>query len=59
LDVQETIFEPFYTTKELGTGIGLFVCRKIIEKHSGELTCSSDEQKTTFRISLPFNKTHA
>ncbi|KHF41950.1 histidine kinase N-terminal domain-containing protein [Halalkalibacter okhensis] len=53
LEVQETIFEPFYTTKELGTGIGLFVCRKIIEKHLGELTCFSDEHKTTFCIHLP------
>ncbi|GAE27111.1 sensor histidine kinase [Halalkalibacter wakoensis JCM 9140] len=53
--VQETIFEPFYTTKELGTGIGLFVCRKIIEKHSGQLSFSSSEEKTSFFICLPLS----
>ncbi|MDT8861461.1 ATP-binding protein [Alkalihalobacillus sp. MEB130] len=55
VNVQETIFEPFYTTKELGTGIGLFVCKKIIEKHSGNLTYYSDESLTTFYIQLPLN----
>lgn len=47
------IFEPFYTTKELGTGIGLFVCRKIIEKHSGSISCFSNDKITTFSIRLP------
>lgn len=49
----EVIFEPFYTTKELGTGIGLFVCRKIIEKHNGTIACCSNEEMTTFSIRLP------
>lgn len=49
----KTIFEPFYTTKELGTGIGLFVCKNIIEKHKGHIICSSNENKTTFSIYLP------
>jgi signal transduction histidine kinase len=55
---QETInaiFEPFYTTKELGTGIGLFICKKLIEKHDGEITCESSMEKTTFAIRLPLN----
>ncbi|MCD8511950.1 MAG: ATP-binding protein [Bacillus sp. (in: Bacteria)] len=50
--VQETIFEPFYTTKDMGTGIGLFVCKKIIEKHQGEIICQSDDKETKFIISL-------
>jgi signal transduction histidine kinase len=53
---QETInaiFEPFYTTKELGTGIGLFICKKLIEKHDGEITCVSNHEKTTFTIQIP------
>lgn len=49
----ETIFEPFYTTKELGTGIGLYVCKKIIEKYNGSITCVSDDGLTTFAISFP------
>lgn len=48
-----SIFEPFVTTKTLGTGLGLFVCREIIEKHKGKLTCYSTEEKTVFKIKLP------
>ncbi|MBP0726504.1 GHKL domain-containing protein [Bacillus sp. RG28] len=48
-----TIFEPFVTTKSHGTGIGLFVCKQIIEKHEGQIECYSDEQWTSFFISLP------
>ncbi|WP_332690751.1 histidine kinase N-terminal domain-containing protein [Halalkalibacter lacteus] len=54
-EVKETIFEPFYTTKDLGTGIGLFVCKNIIEKHAGYMTCDSNDSLTTFRIHLPLN----
>ena len=49
----ESIFEPFYTTKELGTGIGLYVCRKIIESYDGYLVCTSLPEWTTFYIHLP------
>ena len=52
-EIQKTIFEPFFTTKVLGTGLGLFVCKEIIEKHKGELTCHSTNHKTTFSIVLP------
>lgn len=51
-----TIFEPFYTTKEFGTGIGLFVCKKIIEKHGGTISCSSTPDATVFKIILPVNR---
>jgi C4-dicarboxylate-specific signal transduction histidine kinase len=50
------IFEPFYTTKELGTGIGLFICKKLIEKHDGEISCHSNDQHTIFTISIPVEK---
>lgn len=46
--------EPFYTTKEKGTGLGLMVCFQIIESHGGTLKAESKiDQGTTFTITLP------
>jgi two-component system NtrC family sensor kinase len=48
------IFEPFYTTRTKGTGLGLAVSYSIIEQHHGELAVrSAAGQGTTFRIRLP------
>lgn len=52
-EYHRTIFEPFFTTKKLGTGLGLFVCKEIIEKHKGHLSCISTVEKTMFSIVLP------
>lgn len=52
-ELSKTIFEPFFTTKKLGTGLGLFVCKEIIEKHKGELSCLSTPDLTVFTIKLP------
>jgi signal transduction histidine kinase len=55
-DHQRRLFEPFFTTKPAGegTGLGLFMCKKIIEEHGGEIRCESEPGKgTTFRVSLP------
>jgi signal transduction histidine kinase len=58
-ELQQTIFEPFFTTKKLGTGLGLFVCKEIIEKHKGDLTCQSNPKRTTFTIKLPIANSKA
>lgn len=50
------VFEPFFTTKEKGegTGIGLAICRDIIERSGGEITFTSEENcGTTFFVMLP------
>ncbi|MCU9614872.1 ATP-binding protein [Caldibacillus lycopersici] len=52
-EAAKIIFEPFYTTKKLGTGIGLYVCKKIVEKNNGTIQCTSKDELTTFEIKLP------
>lgn len=47
-----TIFEPFVTTKNTGTGLGLYVCKEIIERHAGNLCCESNDDITTFIITF-------
>jgi signal transduction histidine kinase len=48
------IFEPLFTTKQNGTGLGLASCKSIIENHGGTIECSSIVGKgTVFTVSLP------
>jgi len=54
LPERERIFNPFYTTKEGGTGLGLAVTHKIIEEHRGTIdVASAPGVGTTFRVVLP------
>ena len=41
------VFDPFFTTKKGGTGLGLPICRKIIEDHEGSINIASSEGKGT------------
>ncbi|MGG5254213.1 ATP-binding protein [Neobacillus sp. SM06] len=53
-DVLKNLFIPFYSTKEKGTGIGLSMCKKIIEENGGSIYVESMIQKgTTFTIMFP------
>jgi PAS domain S-box-containing protein len=57
-ELQDRIYEPFFTTKEVGkgTGQGLALARTTIDRHSGSLTCVSVlGQGTTFTIRLPLD----
>jgi two-component system, sporulation sensor kinase D len=51
------LFEPFYTSKTTGTGLGLIVCKRIIQSFNGEIFISSKEMKgTKVDILLPLNR---
>ncbi|MBN1447804.1 MAG: HAMP domain-containing protein [Bacteroidetes bacterium] len=54
-EIRERIFEPFFTTKEAGqgTGLGLDIVRRIIEKHEGSIDVRSRPGRTTFIIRIP------
>lgn len=54
-EIKTRIFEPFFTTKPAGegSGLGLDICRKIIEKHHGSITFESRPGSTTFSVFLP------
>jgi signal transduction histidine kinase len=50
----EHLFEPYYTTKEKGTGLGLALTKKLIEDHGGQMTVESEVGiGTTFTVALP------
>jgi len=50
----DKVFQPFFTTKEKGTGLGLTICRQIIKAHGGYITVDSVPRKgTEFTITLP------
>ncbi|WP_062238211.1 ATP-binding protein [Fictibacillus sp. FJAT-27399] len=53
-DQLKKLGEPFFTTKDMGTGLGLMVSFKIIEQHNGEVTVTSEPNKgTIFSVKLP------
>lgn len=50
--VRDRLFEPFVTTKADGTGLGLALCQRLVERMQGQLMLG-DEAETTFRVVLP------
>ncbi|WP_110290899.1 two-component system sensor histidine kinase NtrB [Lachnotalea glycerini] len=55
-EYQSSVFEPFITHKENGSGLGLSICQKVIESHHGIITFKSQVNKgTTFYITLPIH----
>jgi two-component system sensor histidine kinase AtoS len=53
-EIQSTLFEPFVSSKETGTGLGLTIIQRIIESHDGAITLvTSNNDGTCFKITLP------
>jgi signal transduction histidine kinase len=57
-EIQQRLFDPFQTTKESGTGLGLTIVQRIIENHNGKIELISNEgEGSLFLISLPIVET--
>ena len=56
-EIIDNIFDPYFTTKDTGSGLGLAVCHSIITKHGGHLTVQSTPHGSTFFIYLPTGQT--
>ncbi|MDH6303508.1 signal transduction histidine kinase [Parabacteroides sp. PF5-5] len=54
----DKVFVPFFTTKNGGSGIGLSICRQIINRHGGSISVRSETEKgTTFKLQFPHTRT--
>ncbi len=52
-DLLPILFDPFITTKQNGSGLGLALVAKIVGEHGGVIECDSSPRGTTFRILMP------
>ncbi len=60
-EIKQRIFEPFFTTKprEKGSGLGLDIVKKIIDKHRGEIKFESEPGNTAFSVFIPVKSKNA
>jgi signal transduction histidine kinase len=56
-ELRDRIFDPFFTTKPVGkgTGLGLDIVRRLIQRHNGQIEVESRPGRTEFRIMLPIS----
>ncbi len=56
--IQDRIFDPYFTTKSEGTGMGLALCDKIMRQHHGRLDFHASASGTSFELALPLEPPH-
>jgi two-component system nitrogen regulation sensor histidine kinase GlnL len=54
-DLERHLFEPFFSTKNSGSGLGLALVAKIIGDHGGVIECETMPRRTTFRTLMPMH----
>jgi signal transduction histidine kinase len=56
-DIYSRLFSKFATKSDIGTGLGLFIAKSIVEAHGGKISAENnrDEKGATFKFSLPFD----
>ena len=59
-DIRDRIFDPFFSTKPAGkgTGLGLDIVRRLIQRHNGMVELHSEPGRTQFCVILPVAETH-
>jgi len=59
-EVRDRIFDPFFTTKPVGkgTGLGLDIVRRLVQRHNGQIELESRPGRTEFRVTLPVSASH-
>jgi two-component system NtrC family sensor kinase len=50
---QDKVFDPFFSTKEQGSGIGLALCHDLVNEHGGNISVQSNKEGTIFTVKLP------
>ncbi|MCR9232114.1 MULTISPECIES: two-component system sensor histidine kinase NtrB [Gimesia] len=56
-ELRERIFDPYFTTRHEGTGMGLALCEKIVRQHDGTIDFNTGPSGTTFSVLLPASGT--
>jgi two-component system nitrogen regulation sensor histidine kinase GlnL len=58
VEIRNQIFNPYFTTRKDGIGMGLAICEKIVRQHDGRIEFETDANGTTFTIQLPVEQDH-
>lgn len=56
VEYRDRIFDPYFTTRNDGTGMGLALCEKIVRQHDGTIDLKTGAEGTTFSVILPINE---